>query len=564
MNNKSMNIVLSLPYRDFADIFKDEIEPNYKDLIKDLPSCTVLRVTSFFNSKLSGKESDYDTQVEILKNWIGRFVEFRDKLYLRFIMNKTAGTSVVIFNNTTNLLLAQIVLESYNDKPDKELSEEEEFRLFKAYLLINQQWVDANYHSVQFPQKVIQDIEAAAIFLPPFLPYADVQKGATIGTQIIKGISFFNYLKKDNQLGIYLNSFLEDYKSETWQKYLLNVFSSFYMKDNQTPYMISISDEHSIMKLWLDNLCIDCNNYKKSDDFTEIREKPLYKFDDNTYFFLNIKFFYDKVFEGIKFDFANSLIKHNAKIGNTLIKNFTDFKKIYSERFMEHALFFPIINYMLKNRTYIKLNSKQLVVEEGISKPDYYIRSGKYIFIIEFKDALFSAKAKHSRDFEIIKTEIKNKFMKSEKGKSKGIAQLINFISSMTPKGFEFDTFNSRNTVIYPIIIFTDPGFDAHFVNYMLDLEFKKMLNEKKYLGKVQSLTMINFDSLVNYQDLFYEKKLKLKEVLDEYLNFIQTTDNFFDRFESFSVFLDNYIKDKKIEVLPPKAISELSKQLFN
>ena len=171
------------------------------------------------------------------------------------------------------------------------------------------------------------------------------------------------------------------------------------MKNGEIPHTLIISDEHVEMKNWLLYLCLDKEKFYTSEDFTCIREKPLFQFENNRFIFLNINFLFDKIFEGIKFDYSASLMKNDAVIENVRIKSFPDFKRIYSEKFTEKSLFYPLMEYLFQNRTYLELNGDNTNVSVGEPKPDFYIRSGKYIFIFEFKDVLFNSRIKHSLSF---------------------------------------------------------------------------------------------------------------------------------------------------------------------
>ena len=201
MKDSSLGFVLSLPYRDFENIFGDNTTPKYTDILNELPSRAVLLVASFLTSKIHGKESNFDTQFDILKHWIGRFpTELVKKIIFRFQYEKNDVNDVVIFNNTTNLILTQYALEHFVEGDIEELSAEQELLFLKAYLLINEEWIDRIYSNIELPEKNSEDIDIAKLILPTYLPYAEINKSRRIGSQIIKGIQFFKFLENNNQL----------------------------------------------------------------------------------------------------------------------------------------------------------------------------------------------------------------------------------------------------------------------------------------------------------------------------------------------------------------------------
>jgi len=229
-------------------------------------------------------------------------------------------------------------------------------------------------------------------------------------------------------------------------------------------------------------------------------------------------------------------------------------RNIHSEEFTEKYILNAVMPYLIGKRDkVIALNGDELAHQLGDKGPDYYMRCGTKIFVIELKDILIPAKVKWSHDFDTIKDEILKKLKTNQKGKAKGITQLANFISKIKKEGFSFDKVNNIEFNIHPILICTDDSLNAFGINRMLTIEFRNLVKPVAIPAKVYDPILIHIDTIIQYQDIIHDKKIPVAHLFNDYIEFVTRPRNLDELplhwFLSFKDFLPKYFYDKGVKV---------------
>ena len=546
----------------YSSIFNDYETSNIKGFLSDIPSINSLEVIGYFNAQLHIMERDPLRQLDFLKIWLTRLQE-EVKLKVEEFLEKILSNPHAEFNlinNVSSLILIEHILENFNYlEKVHDLTPEQELNLFKAYLFCSQIWTDKHQDvlegkKIQTPEQLID------LLLPIQLPYQEILEFKDFRIQFLEAIYFFNFCESDEIFGNYLKAFLNEYHLESWQKYIINILSIYVRKFDpiRTPSVLEVPEEYPDIISFLDSFSLDPTSYTVSDDFLSLREKPVFKIDNNNFLFLNLNFLVDKIYQGIQFEFSKVLIKQGVEYKEKPIKSFPDFKGIYGDIFSEHGLFYKVLDNLTYTSKFIKLKGIDLKKLLGDGEPDYYIRDKAKVYIFEYKDVLINAKVKHSYEIEEIKSEVFKKLVQNERGKAKGITQLVNVIESIRNNEFsKFDNYDFENVIIYPIIGYTDFSFTLAGMNYILIQEFRKQIIQRNIKNShlIKDLTLIDLDSLIKFQDLFIERKLKLNNCLNEYHEFRIRSQNLFDKVISFNMFLHN--KTMKMDYDSPKMLME-------
>ena len=544
----------------YESIFDDYGTINPVNLISNIPTTNSLEIIGYFTVQMHTLERSFEKQIEFLNIWCGRLPREIILKIEDFISRTTVkGKSEFNFiNNISSLILFQIIIENKNDldKVDN-LTPEQELDLFKAYLWCNQHWTDKqNGHT---PDKIETPDELISLIFPTQLPYLEILEFKDFRLQFLKAVYFFKFIENNEVFKEYLTAFLNEYKLESWQKYLVNVLSLYVRKFEtlKTPSIIDIQDEFPEIKSFIEQFSLDPNNFNKTEDFNDIRKTPIYKFNENEYLFLNLNFFVDKLFQGIQFDFFRIIKKKKLKYNVKEIKGFGHFRSIYAEQISEKGIFYETIKYSFEKNKYRLINGDRLkeILKDG--EPDFYIRDKRKIYLFEYKDVILNAKIKHSYDFEKIKNEISIKMISNQEGSQKGITQLFNSISKIKNGEYtEVDDYPQlKDCIFYPIIVFTDFSFNLPGVNYFLNKEFREMvegseLNDK---GNIQDLTLIDLDTFLKFQDLFREKKIKINNTLNEYHQYTKKGLNIFNKIGTYNIYIHN--KTMKMRYDTPKLL---------
>jgi len=557
--------IISIGYKNIFDDF-DEVE--IRDLILDIPSKNSLEIIGYFNAQLHTMERDTSKQIEFLKIWMYRLpavIQQRLNTFIQETLSKQ-NTDFNFINNISSLKLVEYVLQNYNELDKvQNLTTEQELNLFKAYLFCSQEWTDKQLLAVN-GEKIKTPEELINLILPVQLPYQEILEFKDFRIQFIEAIYFFRFCEYNQIFKNYLKIFLDEYKLETWQKYLINILSIYVRKFEplKTPSIINISNDFPDIIDFLDSLSISISDFSMSDDFLSLRQNPIYKIDNNNFLFLNLNFLVDKIFQGIQFEFSKVLIKNKAVYKGKILKYYPDFKSAYGEEFSEIGLCYQVLSYAFDKSNYLKFKGNEIKKILGDGEPDYYMRDKSKVYLFEYKDVLLNAKIKHSYNIDEIKSEISKKLVQNEQGSAKGVSQLVNVIEKVRLNEFKkFDNYDFENVIIYPILIYTDFSFNISGINYFLNTEFRKQIKDRNIKNShlIKDLVLIDLDMFIKFQDLFRDKRLKLNNCLNEFYEFKNRDINLFNKISTFNMFIHN--KTMRIPYKSPKMLMEEVKDMI-
>lgn len=527
----------------FKDIFSEEETPVLSELIKDIPTKSCLIIIAHFMAQVQNKENDFELQKEILFRLVNQQPEdIRKHIFERTKkLIEKHGKKLVIFNNITSLYFYQELLSNYNNEDDRNLTANEELRLIKAYFLVTERWTELEKR--HFKGKPNTDDELVAFILPFQMTHNEIQSFKDFRPQLIKALYFFKFIEQDNELSPYLSDFLSQYGLTSWREYLKHTITPYILSSTGTKSTILTFNKTNKVEIeFWETFCIDTDKYSANYDFLELRESPVFKLSEYNYLFYNYNFIIDKLFQSLQFVFSNLLVK------KSIVKSFGDFKtKFYSEKFSENFMLYRLIETCISNqKEYISFNGEELEILIGEKGPDYYIRRGNDLIIVEFKDVLMGAKPKTSYDFAAISKEIERKLVANEKGTAKGVGQLAKFIAKIPADGYEFDKVETGKLNIHPVLIVTDPSFTLFGINFLLNNELRKLLYRCKE-KTVNYLGLIDLDILLQYQDLLNENEIDLFSLLDAFNGDLEKEKSPY-KFKSLGQYFIDFINHYKIE----------------
>ena len=355
---------VSIGYR---NIFDDYETVDIKELIKDIPTKNGLEIIGYFLAQLHTNEKDPKQQIEFLKIWLARLPDIVHERINAFInkIDESPNADYNFLNNVSALILTEILIENANDINNEDnLTPEQELNLFKAYLYCSQQWIDKQLPGFKIPQIKGED-DLIRILLPTQLPFQELLELKDFRLQFIKANYFFRFCENDEQFKVYLDIFLNEYKLDSWQIYLMNL-AGFYItksENQKTPSGINVPDDYPDVINSLQDLSIDLSTFKRSDDFLSLRDKPVYRINKNDFVFMNLNFLVDKVYQGIQFDLARVLVKHSATFKGKKIKSTVDFIGIFGNEFSETGLFYSVMNYAFEKSGYVKFVGENIKTE---------------------------------------------------------------------------------------------------------------------------------------------------------------------------------------------------------
>lgn len=373
------------------------------------------------------------------------------------------------------LQLTEKLLLNYNESATPLDSKDYE-NLMKAYWVLSSEFVISTMPNIQ------NNLQFIETYIPKQLPLNDIYYPKDYRIEFIKIYNFINFCKSDLVFSKYLHIFESHYSitANDYFKKLLKLYLLITTNEKGISPIVYIDNNDAIQN-FMNILSFDLNNYKSSEDFRFMREKPILKVSENRFIVLFIKFFIDKLFSSFLFDFSRILSSNKE----SKIDGFPSLKKVLGKQFTEQYLFYKIIDRCFKDQSDFMLDGESFKPEIKEGEPDYYIRIDDCVLLFECKDSVLTSKTKYSRDISKIKEDIYELFIETTLNKmtgkkispqKKAIKQLLNVISVKLPIIHEkIDKTAHTKLQVYPILVYTDTNFDVDGINYLLNQHYLKI-----------------------------------------------------------------------------------------
>jgi hypothetical protein len=499
-----------------------------------------------------------------------------------FLVKKKLKISII--NPYTSL---QLLEYSFKELPEQSLVNDKEFELkfIKAYLSLNQETNSREKTISNSTKGVEKENRLPALILTQGFSYSDIANYdlyQVLIAQMMKAYLLLSFLATNHKTNKLLELFLGFYELSDWKefiKFYLPLAFSFVGKEKEAHHEISITrnDKYDITCAFMDKLIVTGDDEFKYHDFVTLRSKPFKKSAEGLYLITFMLFAVEKLYQGMYF-FLSSLNK--SLPDNHKVANNNDFRSFYCDQFSEKYLLYSILD-----RCYPKKFTKytgEEIKQKGIAaEPDYYVRFKNKLFLFESKDVLVRTDIKHSHDYRLIEKVLSDKFYYTDdKGKieNRAILQLINSIKEILCGNYSFDQINLEQVKIYPILVVHHRVFDTAGLNRLLlswfNKELDKLSQENISFKNVRGIVVINIDLFILIQDYLQSRKIRLEEVIDDYLYYaeLQRKKPFRTKRESelyvleslkpFEYFMNNHVKKKGLQE-PPRMLTEQSQSLF-
>lgn len=523
-----------LEYKDFYDDEKSFEDVEF--LLKGIPSETLINYLSGYNVNLYLHDNDEFTgriQFALVNSLLEKCSESIKCKWCEVVKRIGECNSPIMFYSYTNLLIYDFVFQHFNNEICRDLTNEEAENFFKAYLLFNGS-VNSKYvfNQTEFDKDSNSgNVEKSTI--PYFIYQQDYKSSLDFGNQLFRGYSFFQYLEEDVRFAGYIKKYYS-YKcvgscNELF-KNLLVIFSKLNIEKCQRMQLIDLQQEHCMGCInisFINSLCINqsLQNYLSDTNFSTLRNHFLYKISEFQYFVLDVNFLIDYFYKAQVFAF-NQYLK-DQKVCN-------DFLSIKAKQFTEEQYLPQILDACFPD--YIKYYNSCCQDSKGEELCDAYVRRDNKILIMELKDVLLNGEIKNSGDNSKIFDEFDKKFVKNEKGKQKGITQLINAAVDVNKNCVKFDdTFPTDNIEIYPLVIYTDNSFGIDGLNKYYASLFSEKINKESLNTTVNNVCFINLSYFEAHRDLLSSKKIDIFTLLDKYYEYVSSNQFMLTPFEAFS-----------------------------
>lgn len=493
----------------------------------------------------------------------------------------TINKPVHIFNVYSSLKLFEIFFK-VNSEEENQNEAEFEVNLFKALLVLNSSFTKNQFTTFHSTIGLPKELKLPMMLFCGSYPISDkINYNINVlwTSQFIKAMYLFQFLESDPRTQQLLLEFLNRFECTNWKEYLkrlLPLTISVIKNDRETHTDINIKSGEDFLKdcRFLEMLCINLDDEIEESDFLALRSKPFYKIGDGVYRIIFGLFVVEKIFKGIYFQLReiNKLLPKQTRISNL--------KSLFGDVFSEKILSYRIFREIYPNNC-IAISGEEFSIRKIDGAPDYYIRKGKDILLVESKDFLIPASVKDSFDFSMYENEFEKKLYFTDHNgieKPKAVLQLINNIRKLIKSEFIADqNYKYKEITIYPILLTHDHQYDVEGFNFLLNYwfhtELEILATEGFFIHKVKPLVVVNIDFLFHHQ-VALRNNLNLHEILRMYIEHIhinpvmkfssdsERDDYLTSKLIPFSVFMDNLFVRRGWKEIPQMFL-EFGSELF-
>lgn len=557
---------------EFEVVFPEEklIEP--EEYLAGGSKDFILNVASAFLG-FKNQNSKFDNPKEFLEMLFSiENNDFANSVYQKIKEVEAREKKVGIINPISSLQLFETFFQRESERVTQ-TSAQFEVNLLKAYLALNSKFTEAQKLAFTSIKELGNDLKIPMMLFCMYYPASDKLNYSIKEmwvTQTIKAIYLFQFLESHTRTQPLLETFLNEFRCNSWQDYLkslLPVTMAAIRNENEahTDIIVTRDDKFEESCAFLEKLIVREDDELDEYDFLTLRSQPFYKVEEGVYRIIFNLFVIEKIFKGAYFLLreANNKLPKAQKI--------KEFKSFYGGEFSEKVLLYKVMNSIYSGKAAVRFTGKELDDKNISGAPDYYVRQGRDIILIESKDFLIPKEAKMSFDFSRYEEEFEKKlYFYNDKGekKPKAVLQLIYNIKRLLQKQFEADTsYHYREAAIYPVLLTYDhqydtPGFNS-LINSWFQFELDALQEEGFYTRRIKPLIVVNIDSLIFHQ-VGLQRSFSLQYILKMYADHIRIHKGktftslkekeiyYLSRFIPFSGFIDKFFHKVGLVELPP------------
>lgn len=475
----------------------------------------------------------------------------KDAIYeMRFYMEQEEQANVdeFISNMATPILLMNLsgmefcaqALRRPNTEV-RELSKEETRRVYLAYLLCNEKWSSHQAKGLEVDSEHPENM-----LLKVDMPLSEFKRHKDFKAAIYKATQLFRFCEKNADYWTIVSQFLTERGVKDWREYLMKLFELYFKS-------IGIKDQplSSQITPFEEQYAIDLSQMTNDDtlNIMWLRDHFLVKRVDGTFLVINNNLIIDKMYQGLKFDLFKTAKNHHLAIEGEEIKSIDKLNEKLGQDFSEEYLLYDLMEKIYSGHEGVRFKGQELLGKID-AEPDYYLRQGKKLLLIEHKDVLISELKKQETDVSKIIDALSDKICreKDDKKGRKGGPQLLHTIDGIFKRESmkHLDGDAKKADMVYPVVTVLDSAFSSLGVALATVRKFCEQAQGydtiKEGLTHVAPITIIDIDTLFILSKRLHDGELNLFNLIGEYQRMLcEKGEDIFEQ-PSFSSFIaDNY-----------------------
>lgn len=358
----------------YSQLYEGDI-PNVESLIENVPSKTAIAFVSYIIFRMDFRRIGKYGREEDEFSIIAPIIMQTDEEMKRRFYNFTGGHVNPIDQYINRYAFLQLIdsLLSHHNNENRALTTDDYTNLLKAYLVFCERYLDFTTGAIMNMTFTAEDM--LNYYLPVQLLTNDIECPQNIALELIKSKKFFvDFPKQDKVFAHYFALFLKykglkdvsDYTGCVFQPALMLEVND--LRTNE----IGFGPDNSMFNTFMDNICVDTNNYQPDEHLNSLRERPVYKLEEGKYAILSMKFFISKLFGGVLFDMADALTEIHEF--DDRVKAYNTLKQRKGEVFSEQFLLYGLLHDILGKRFPVQIEGQAMHDKIGSGEPDYYTK----------------------------------------------------------------------------------------------------------------------------------------------------------------------------------------------
>lgn len=532
----------------YNDIYDDYDSVNVHLILGGIPTVSVVHHVAKLQFRVAYILGNTEEQIRIIREFCPYLPQKERLKVSKFI--KEHYNQVSFIESSTCFYLYALALQNFQqyDASDTELNlcQDEYEAVFKALLYCNQRWTDEQMDGLSNPSDLTE------ISVRVDLPIVEFKYHKDFKAQVYKAIQFFKFAESDNYYKTILPYFYNDNNVKNWEEYI-ELIISFY-ESTFGSHIVTIDSKYADVIKFFDQFIInihDCTNlWTDYNAITYFRNHFLLKLKADTYLIINPNLLVDKIYQGLKFMFAETIRLHSLpnkkgkpfKGGNLI----PDFLSQLGEDFSESHLMYRLFQQIFNGLASVMYTGEELKSKGIQAEPDLYMRIGNVLYLVEHKDLSLGDKYRYSHDYSnIIRPAICERICMYTEKKHKGFGQLLYSMENIFKNGVmdSIDPDVQNVQIVVPIIVTTDRAFSCIGVQRVLIEEGIGMMDMHS-IGKkifISQPIVVDYDILVACGYRLQQGIVNLYEIIDRYLK-----SNHFNLSPFNTFVMDYYLKQNK------------------
>ena len=419
-------------------------------------------------------------------------------------------------SETPLLLLKHIMAKPENVATDSIPALER--NLYCAFMVANELTMNREQGELPYAQEDDLEMYLASLMMARYA-YNDFISEKTdiddlVRNQNSRTIKLFNFICNHPQTKDLYDDFLEAYGMSSWKDYLRTYWSILSLARYNTGVINfeTLKDKEQLLSEQIVKKdSIDINEViplEDNIDYVAFRERPFIKVGAHEYAVIDMAFMINRMYDGLYFIFNDLWQKKNPVKPN-------EFNRIFTTEFSEETVLVDCLKDVANTWGWFSLTDgecKSIVPEKTLSSPpDFYIRDGKDVILVECKDVKIPKEVKAEGTIQQLLDEVDKDFVgyQDEKGRTrhKGVGQLVRNAKRIQDGRFAWDDKVDKDSRLFLVLVLADSRqVEAGWKNYLNRRMLEECACQSVDKMKICPLILTDLGTITLYKNNFKEE----------------------------------------------------------